>query len=207
MIIYGASGHGKVIFEILRLTGNFEIQFVDDLIKNDWKYGSVLSPSSILNNDCVQGVLAIGSNAQRKKISLIYDIQYQCVIHPDSFLSISKSEIGIGTMVMRGTVVNPEVKIGRHVILNTACVIDHECILEDFVHVSPNATLCGNVKVGEGTHIGAGAVVIQGIKIGKWCTIGAGSVVIRDVPDFATVVGNPARILRIESENKGKIDL
>jgi len=50
--------------------------------------------------------------------------------------------------------------------------------------------------VGEGTHIGIGATVIQGIKIGKWATIGAGAVVIRDVPDYAVVVGNPARIIR-----------
>jgi acetyltransferase-like isoleucine patch superfamily enzyme len=50
--------------------------------------------------------------------------------------------------------------------------------------------------VGEGTHIGAGAVVIPSIRIGKWCTIGAGTVVIRDIPDYATAVGNPARIIK-----------
>ena len=64
------------------------------------------------------------------------------------------------------------------------------------MHISPNATLSGNVVVGTGTHIGSGAVSIQGIRIGKWCTIGAGTVVIRDVPDFSTVVGNPGRIIK-----------
>jgi len=57
--------------------------------------------------------------------------------------------------------------------------------------------LAGNVTVGEGSHVGIGASVIQGVTIGKWATIGAGSVIIKDVPDFATVVGNPGRIIKI----------
>jgi len=52
------------------------------------------------------------------------------------------------------------------------------------------------VFIGEGTHVGIGASIIQGIKIGKWATIGAGAVVIRDVPDYAVVVGSPARIIK-----------
>jgi acetyltransferase EpsM len=66
------------------------------------------------------------------------------------------------------------------VIINTNASVDHECVLENFVHISPGAILTGNVHVGEGTHIGAGATVIPGVRIGKWCTIGAGSVIIRD---------------------------
>jgi sugar O-acyltransferase (sialic acid O-acetyltransferase NeuD family) len=207
MIIYGASGHAKVILDILNQCGIKQFQFIDDVLKEDWFYGEVMSPDKIDFLSEPLGIIAIGSNKQRKNISLKYNINYQRVIHPQSILAIPHSFIGLGTVIMAGVVVNPEVRIGKHVILNTSCSIDHECILEDFVHVSPNATLCGKVFVSEGAHIGAGAVVIQGIKIGKWCTIGAGSVVIRDVPDFATVVGNPARVLRIESENKGIIDL
>jgi acetyltransferase EpsM len=73
-------------------------------------------------------------------------------------------------------------------------------VIADFVHISPNATLSGNVKAGEGSHIGAGATIIQGITIGKWCTVGAGAVVIKDVPDYATVVGVPARVINIKTE-------
>ena len=74
--------------------------------------------------------------------------------------------------------------------------MEHDCKISDFAHISPNAALAGNVEVGEGTHVGIGASVIQGIKIGKWATIGAGAVVIKDVPDFAVVVGSPARIIK-----------
>jgi acetyltransferase EpsM len=86
--------------------------------------------------------------------------------------------------------------IGKHCIINTNSSVDHDCIIEDFVHLSPNVALAGAVLVGEGTHIGIGACIIQGIKIGKWCTIGAGSVIIRDIPDGSTVVGNPGRIIK-----------
>lgn len=101
-----------------------------------------------------------------------------------------------GTVIFAAAVINAHSEIGRHGIVNTAAVIEHDCILEDFVHISPNVTLPGGVKVGEGTHIGIGACVIPGVKIGKWCVIGAGTVVIKNIPDFCTVVGNPGRILK-----------
>jgi len=94
-------------------------------------------------------------------------------------------------------IVQSAAKVGRHVLVNTAASIDHDNEIGDYAHVSPHATLCGHVKVGEGTHIGAGAVVIPSIRIGKWCTIGAGTVVIRDIPDYATAVGNPARVIKM----------
>ncbi len=95
----------------------------------------------------------------------------------------------------------PTAVLVNYVIINTGASVDHDNIIGDYCHISPQATLCGNVSVGEGTHIGAGAVVIPGIKIGKWAVIGAGSVIVRDVPDYAVVMGNPGKIKRyIETE-------
>ena len=98
---------------------------------------------------------------------------------------------------MPQVVVNADVTIGKHCILNSGSIIEHDCVLSDYVHISPNASLAGNVSVGEGTQIGIGASVIQGITIGKWVTIGAGAVIIEDVPDFAVVVGNPGRVIKM----------
>ena len=101
---------------------------------------------------------------------------------------------------MANAVINAGATIGKHCIVNTAAVIEHDCILEDFVHISPNTTITGSVTVGEGTHIGAGAIVLPNIKIGNWATVGAAALVLKEVPDFATVVGNPARILNYKNK-------
>ncbi len=196
MIIYGASGHGLVIHDILTKSGCTDLKFVDDAVKSNWIGGEVFPPQALVEEKNQEGILAVGNNLARKKLAFSKAFNYQIGIHPSAILAIAKDSIGEGTVVMAGVIINPEVKIGRHVIVNTAATIDHECLLADFVHISPNATLSGNVHVGEGTHIGAGAVVIQGIRIGKWATIGAGAVVIRDVPDYAVVVGNPAKVIK-----------
>ena len=201
MIIYGASGHGLVIKEILERCGYSNIRFVDDAEKPNWIGGLVLPPHEIDEFGKLTCILAIGKNDVRKRISISLGGIFISAVHPLAILAIDPKTIGEGTVVMAGVIVNPATYIGRHVILNTSASVDHECVIGDYVHISPNATLCGNVVVGEGAHIGAGATVIQGIRIGQWATVGAGAVVIRDVPDYAVVVGNPARILRYNSNN------
>jgi len=193
MIIYGASGHGKVIADILKKNEVSEIVFWDDDINAKVNGYKVDKPLSINKEGKV--IIAVGNNLVRKKIVDTNNFSCATAIHPNAIIAENVS-IQEGTVVMAGAIVNPSSNIGKHCILNTSCSIDHDCQIEDFVHVSPNATLTGDVQVGEGAHIGAGAVVIQGIRIGKWATIGVGAVVIRDVPDYAVVVGNPAKIIK-----------
>ncbi|MBX2906045.1 MAG: acetyltransferase [Taibaiella sp.] len=200
MIVYGASGHGKVIIEILESMGVDGIEIWDDAVKPPvWQY-PVIKPFAKPHND-KKCVIAIGVNATRQKVAAKLEAQlsFGIAIHPTAHIS-SRATIGEGTVVMAGVMINAESRIGRHCIVNTSASIDHDCVLGDFSHVSPNATLSGDVHIGEGTHFGAGAVAIQGIRIGKWCTIGAGAVIIKDVPDFATVVGNPGRIIKINEK-------
>ena len=97
---------------------------------------------------------------------------------------------------MQGAIIQSCSEIGRHCIINTGASVGHDCKIHDFVHISPHATLCGNVTVGEGTWVGAGTVVIPGVKIGKWSIIGAGSVVIKDIPDQVLAVGNPCKVIK-----------
>ena len=194
ILIYGASGHGKVIAEIAQAC-NFEIKgFVDDdLSKKDWFYLPVFNDLTI-NQGC-ELVIGIGNNKIRQKISEKLKTKYSVLIHPKSNISGS-AKINEGTVVMQGALIQSDSVIGRHSIINTGAVVEHDCVLGNFVHVSPNATLCGAVSVGDLTHIGAGAVVIQSIKIGENVIVGAGAVVIKDVPDNAVVVGNPAKIIK-----------
>ena len=196
MIIYGASGHGKVIADIIFANdASAQIRFVDDADKGDFFYNAPLSKAAEFSFENEFVIIAIGNNRIRKEISLQLKNQFYTAIHPSAVISPS-AKIGNGTVVMANVSCNADTHIGDHVILNTACSIDHDCSIADFAHISPNASLAGNVHVGEGAHVGIGASIIQGIKIGKFATVGAGSVVISDVPDGATVVGCPAKIIK-----------
>jgi sugar O-acyltransferase (sialic acid O-acetyltransferase NeuD family) len=194
MYLFGASGHGKVIAEIAELNGIEIKAFIDEDITKKQLIDYLIQQK--IPESQLEILISVGDNYTRKKIVEKHkNFIYKTLIHPKSNIS-KRVEIGHGTVVMAGVSINSGTEIGHHCILNTNASIDHDCHLSDFTHISPNAALAGGVFVGEGTHIGIGASVIQGVQIGKWCIIGAGAVVIRDVPDGATVVGNPARRIR-----------
>lgn len=195
--LIGASGHAKVILEILEAQEIEVGGLVDDnsLIHYLLEYPVEQELGAFFILKEYKVIISIGNNATRKRIASNYPYKYATAIHPKSNIS-SRATVGEGTVIMAGVSINSEVKIGMHSIINTNASIDHDCVLEDYVHISPNVALAGNVEVGEGTHIGIGACIIQGVKIGKWCTIGAGAVIIKDIPDGCTVVGNPGKIIK-----------
>ena len=199
MYLFGASGHGKVVIDIIKTSvKELEIEAVYDdnpKLTSLLDIPVLLTNPEVLNNQGCQWFISIGNNKFRKQTAQKIKGSFLKAIHNSAIIS-DTSEIGEGTVVMANAVVNPDAKRGKHCIINTNATIEHDCIIEDFVHISPNVALAGNVVVGEGTHIGIGACVIQGVKIGKWCTIGAGAVIIKDVPDYAVVVGNPGRIIK-----------
>lgn len=199
MVLFGASGHAKVVIDILERSGIEMSHLVDANPEIEELAGyQVMDEAGYMSFSEEEYIISIGSNAIRKKIVKDSNLVYGWAIHPSAILGDDVS-IGQGTVVMAGAIINPSTQVGNHCIINTSASIDHDCIIEDFVHISPNATLCGTIEVGEGTHVGAGATIIPNLKIGKWATIGAGAVIIENVPDYAVVVGNPGRIIRIKN--------
>jgi sugar O-acyltransferase (sialic acid O-acetyltransferase NeuD family) len=102
-------------------------------------------------------------------------------------------QLGAGSVVFAGAVIQPDVKIGNHCIINTATTIDHDCVLGDYVHLAPGVHLAGNVSIDEGCFLGIGSVVIPGIKIGSKVTVAAGGVVVNHVACKKTIMGIPAK--------------
>lgn len=200
--LYGASGHAKVILDIIKSNNEFINGVFDDYIKKKDFYGiKFLGPyleNSELEKDA-RILISIGNNRLRKLIVSTIRHDFFCALHKESILS-NTCQIGSGTVAMPKTVVNADAIIGRHCIINTGAIVEHDCFIEDFVHIAPGTTLTGNVTVGEGSLIGARSVVIPGVNIGKWCLIGAGSVIIDNIPDNAVVVGNPGKIIRYNEE-------
>ena len=195
MYLYGASGHAKVIIDILRDMG---IPVLGAFDKNPAikEIGGIPVLGAEMEQELEQPVLiSIGDNSIRRRVAENLQHNFGRAIHPTAIISPSAS-IAAGTVVMQGAIIQADAQIGMHAIINTGASIDHDCQIGDYAHISPGAVLSGNVQVGEGTHIGSGAVVIPNLKIGRWCKIGAGAVVIRDIPDGVTAVGNPARIIK-----------
>lgn len=193
MYLYGASGHAKVIIDILHAQGIKIEALVDDNPNVNQLLGY-----AVLNGqkEFGEAIISIGDNRARKSISeKIVVKEYGTAIHPSSVIS-PFAKIDSGTVVMQGTVIQSCTSIGQHCIVNTKASLGHDCKISDFVHISPGATLCGGVEVGEGTWIGAGSVVKQGVKIGSWTIVGAGSVVINDLPDNVLAVGNKCKVIK-----------
>jgi len=195
MLLYGASGHAKVIASILRAARQ-EVTaiFDDDLGKKNLGDLPVVGVYDPDFQPAAPLIISIGYNDIRRKVANVIRHRFGTAIHPSALVD-ETATIGEGTVVMPGVIVQADARLGRHVILNTAATVDHDCVLGDFVHIAPGATLCGAVQVGEGTLIGAGSVVAPNLTIGANCLIAAGSVVTTHIPDGATARGNPARVI------------
>lgn len=201
--LYGASGHGKVIIDILRRNSIVINAVLDDNPRFETILNiPVVKTTNVTVSQINTLILSVGNNKTRKKISKsLSNVKYITAIHPSAIVS-NHSKIESGTVIMAGVIINPDVTIGQHCIINSGAIIEHDCIVEDFAHISPGVSLAGNVTIGEGSHIGIGACIIQGIKVGRWVTVGAGAVVLNDIPDYATAVGNPARVIKLMNENE-----
>jgi len=194
MYLYGASGHGKVIKDILEAQGISIDAFVDD----DQGISQICGiPVLHYSEGLTPMIVSIGINETRKMVVERLSCQFRTAIHPSAIVSPS-AQIGEGTVVMPGAIINADAVIGKHCIINTGASVDHECVIGDYCHIAPHVTLCGQVHVGEGTLVGVGASVIPCIKIGKWCTIGAGAAVVKNALDDSTVVGVPAKVLKVK---------
>lgn len=183
MVIDCAFAQGRIVECLFEPDGNGELFGIP--------IESTYSPQNFPD---ARAVVAIGDNQARRRVAGITKHSFTNIIHPSAIVS-SFGQMGQGNVLLHRAVVQARSKIGDHVIVNTGAQVDHDCIINDFVHLAPGTILCGNVHVGEGALIGTGAIIIPGKKIGAWSVVGAGAVVINDIPEGVVAVGNPARII------------
>ncbi len=203
VIVYGASGHGKVVADILRACSVEVAGFVDDdPERRDSSEPKILGDGQWLAaraaHESIAAALGIGDNVTRRAIArrcIAAGIQLLTAVHPSATISPS-AKISPGVVVMAHAVVNADAVIGLGAIINTAAVVEHDCHVGEFAHLSPRAAIGGQVEVGEFSWLGIGSTVIPGIKIGAGSIVGAGATVVHDVDDGVVVIGTPARILR-----------
>jgi UDP-perosamine 4-acetyltransferase len=204
VVIIGSGGHAKVVIELIRAEGKYQIEGCTGLTGGGFVLGDVptLGTDSILPALLAGGVrkafVAVGDNRLRLRLQAhALQIGFQVInaVSPDAVVSPSAT-LGKGIAIMAGAVINASSHIADGAIVNTNASVDHDCYIGDGTHICPGCALAGEVKVGCESLLGIGTRVVPGIRIGDRAIIGAGSVVIRDIPDDVTAVGAPARIVK-----------
>ncbi len=164
--LIGNGGHAKVVREVI------SAQFPAWKLKlNQW-----FGPDYVF--------IAVGNNYHRRKEASMYNGKNPFIklIHPTAYVSPS-AHIGMGTIVMAGAVIQADVRIGKHCIINTGASVDHDCLIEDFVHVAPGVNLCGGVEVGEGSLLAVGLGFAPNSKIPKWSFVKAKDIHVESLRD------------------------
>ncbi len=201
LCILGAGGHGKVVLDAaMQMQCWYEYIFLDErypqltstlgvrVVANIENYSSVLDANT-------DWIVAVGHAKTRQSISEKIMQNFGApvtIVHPHACVS-KFAQLGSGTVVLAGAVINPGATVGKYCIINTCSSVDHDSILACAVHVCPGTRLGGNVSVGEASWLGIGASIKHSVNIGSKVVVGAGSTVISDIPNSTQVVGNPAR--------------
>lgn len=205
ILLLGGGGHCRSVLDCLMSTGKYEEIGIIDYDKSASALGiDVVGTDDDLSRLLKEGwtdafitVGSVGHTALRRKLfALIRELGFSIpfIIDPSAIIARG-TVIGEGTFIGKRAVVNTGSIIGECAIINTGAIIEHDCKIDEFAHISPGSTLCGQVIVGKDSHIGAGSVVRQGICIGSNTIVGAGSVVVKDIPSEVTAFGNPCRVV------------
>jgi len=202
VVLVGYSGHGYVVADIA-IASHMNLRYYTDkskIFKNPFDLSYLGFEGNLdykfWDKDCSY-ILGIGDNLIRRKTAdllISKEVTLLNVTHPSASIS-TKVQFGIGNFISRNVSVNALVRIGDICILNTGCIIEHECVIGNAVHIAPGAVLAGNVEIGDNTFVGANTVIKQGVKIGRNVIIGAGSVILKDIGDNKKIVGNPGKEL------------
>ena len=213
IIIIGAGGVGREVSLIiekinkLKATWNL-IGFIDDNI-NSWN--RIINGYQIIGGmDLLETlpldtyvVIAIANYNVKKKIvnKINNKFKFATIIDPKVYIH-DYMTIGEGTIIYEGAIITANIQVGNHVIISPKCGIGHDSIIKDYVSLLWNVNVSGNDVIEEGVMMGSGSTVIQGKKIGKASIVGAGAVVIKDVDIYSTVVGVPAKTIKVDYERR-----
>ena len=118
-------------------------------------------------------------------------ISYPPITHPNLKLHQSV-EIDEGSILYEGSIISPNVKIGKFVVISPKCGIGHDSVIKDYVTLLWNVNISGNDVIEEGVFFGSGSTIIQNKKVEKESIIGAGAIVVKDITEVGIYKGIPA---------------
>ncbi len=214
LIFWGASGQAKVLKDLIKFFNNRlpECELIalfdnNENVKSPFDnipiyYGKkgFMNWLSDKNGKDINFTVAIGKSGKDRHLIGEYIKSFNLVpitlIHSSAFIA-DNVKIGSGSQILANSSICVDSTIGESCIINTGAIVDHECKIDDGVHICPGVCLSGLVKVEKYAFIGAGSIILPRVIIGEGSTVGAGSVVTKDVMPYTTVVGNPAKSTRM----------
>jgi sugar O-acyltransferase (sialic acid O-acetyltransferase NeuD family) len=182
--IIGFSSNDKSEFDKFSLPGKF--------------FENEISPEKVGTK---QAVLAIANPQTKKKLSKKLKnigFEFPNLIHSSVLMGTNientKSE---GVIISPNCLIAPNVFFGNFIYINFMVGIGHDVRLKDYIQINPGAQISGDVSIEECVMIGSGSIIRQGLEVKSSSTIGSGSIVLTSVAKETTVIGNPARPLKI----------
>lgn len=205
IIVIGGGGHAKVLIELIKEGGDYQIAGILDPkleVGEQVKGVPVLGTDAELSRLQEQGIenvaIAVGSVKSNLLRTTLFEqcqelgLNIPVLVHHRAILS-AEVVLSAGVQIMAGAIIQTDTTIGAGAVINTGAQVDHDCQIGNHAFLAPGVVLSGGVTVGDHSFVGAGAVVIQGVNIGEKAVIAAGAVVIQDVEDGALVKGVPAK--------------
>lgn len=200
ILLFGSGGYSNVVIDILekkkiKLVGYLDIKKNQEL---KLKYlGKISENIKLIKNKKIAGFIAIGNNYIRQTVynevnKINKNFSWETIIDPSCIVS-KKTKIGSGSIVIAGTTINSNVKIGKHCIINTNNSIDHDNYIDDFSSTGPSVTTGGSVKIGSLSHIGISSTIKNNIEIGSNTIIGSFSFVNKRCLSNNLYLGIPAK--------------
>jgi sugar O-acyltransferase (sialic acid O-acetyltransferase NeuD family) len=208
IVLVGASGHGRVALDAARCQDRFDlVGWTDTFVAAGTELaglqvlGKPADLDALAREHRLDGYfLAISDNTTRAKVhdmiqTIRPGLELFSILHPASVIA-RDVEVGAGTLVLAGAVVNTNCRIGTGCIVNTRASLDHDGILHSWSCLLPGVVTGGNVEIGEFSCVCLGATLAHKVHVGAHTVIGAGSVVLADVPPLSLAYGVPARVVR-----------
>lgn len=204
LLLIGGGGHCRSVLSSVLALNKYEaigiVDYTDTSVLGVSVVGQDKDLPDLKNAGWTDAFITVGSigytSLRRRLYQMVVDNGFYIPAIIDATAIVAQDAIvEEGCYVGKGAILNTGSRIGRCAIINTGAIIEHDCLVSEFAHISPGTVLCGQVTVGNNSHIGAGSVVRQQIQIGNNVLVGAGSVVVNDIPSGVKAYGNPCKVV------------
>lgn len=205
LVLFGSGGSGReiacLVEKINQVTPTWELLgFVDD---NDKQWGQQINGFPVLggtdwivaNKEEVYCCVTIGTMKARVAVCTKLEdagVKFATLIHPSASIG-SFVEIGEGCIINEHCELPVNIKIGKHVFLNSDTCLGHDDVIGDYTICNPHVVISGSCTIGSRVMIGGMSFIVQLVKIGDEAVIAPGSVVYGRVRAGGHVMGNPAK--------------